>query len=114
RRHGSKAAIAAAIFACIAAIAAVGSCYVNWSNRSDQKTQQTKEQFKTDVNTLIDAKLNPAVKVVNDHTDEKFGELSNQIHALDVRIARLEGPLTKRVSSLEYQADQQSIRENIT
>jgi len=105
--HGSRAAIAAAVFACIAAIAAGGTFYVNWSNRSDQKTQQTKDQFKTDVNTLIDAKLNPVVKAVNDHTDDKFGELSNQIHALDVRIARLEGPLTNRVSKLETRADQQ-------
>jgi hypothetical protein len=107
QRHGSKAAIAAAVFACIAAIAAGGTFYVNWSNRSDQKTQQSQAQADTHANALIDLKLNPAVKAVNDHTDEKFGELSNQIHALDVRIARLEGPLTNRVSTLERRADQQ-------
>lgn len=106
--HGSKAAIAAAIFAGIAAIAAAGTFYVNLSNRSDQKTQQVKKQFETDVNALIDAKLTPAVRAVNDHKDEKITELGNQLHALDVRIARLEGPLTNRVSSLEHRTDQQA------
>lgn len=112
--HGSKAAIAAAIFACIAAIAAGGTCYVNWSNRSDQKTQRAKDQFKADVNTLIDAKLSPAVDKINAHIDEKFGELSNQIHALDVRIARLEGPLTSRVSELEKNSKQQAALAKLT
>jgi hypothetical protein len=112
--HGSKAAIAAAIFAGLAMIGTFAIAYVNWSNRSDQKTQRATEQADAHINAFIDLKLNPAVKAVNDNTNEKFGELSNQIHELDVRIARLEGPLTKRVSSLEYQAHQQSIRENIT
>lgn len=106
--HGSKAAIAAAIFACIAALAAGGTCYINWSNRSDQKTQQAKEQVDNHINALIDLKLNPSAKMINDHTDEKVGELSGQIHALDVRIARLEGPLTKRVGALETKTKQQT------
>jgi hypothetical protein len=104
--HGSKAAIAAAIFACVAAIAAGGSFYVNWSNRSDQKTQQANEQTDAHTNALIDLKVNPAVNAVNAHVDEKFGELSSQIHALDVRIARLEGP-NGRISKLETRTDRQ-------
>jgi hypothetical protein len=106
--HGSKAAIAAAIFAGLAMIGTFATAYVNWSNRSDQKTQQAKTDADTHTNSLVDAKLNPAVKAVNDHTDEKIGELASQIHALDVRIARLEGPLASRVSTLEHRADQQA------
>lgn len=51
--------------------------------------------------TIRPSFLGPAVKAVNDHTDEKISELASQIHALDVRIARSEGPLTSRVSTLE-------------
>jgi hypothetical protein len=106
--HGSKAAIAAAIFAGLAMVATFVTAYVNWSNRSDQKTQQVQQQADTHTNELIESKLNPAVKVINDHIDTKVGELSNQIHALDVRLARLEGPLAGRVSRLETRANQQA------
>jgi hypothetical protein len=102
--HGSKAAIAAAIFAGLAMVGTFVTAYVTWSNRSDQKTQQIQEQADAHTNALVDLKLTPAVKAVNDHIDAKVGELSGQIHALDVRVARLEGPLTSRVSDLEKSA----------
>ena len=105
--HGSKAAIAAAIFAGLAMPGTFTTAYVNWSNRSDQKTQRAKDDADAHTNSLIDSKMNPAVAMVNGHTDEKFGELSGQIHALDVRIARLEGPLAKRVAGLETRSTQQ-------
>lgn len=106
--HGSKAAIAAAVFAGLAMIATFATAYVNWSNRSDQKTQQARDQADAHTSGLIDSKLNPVSKAVNDHIDQKVGELSGQIHALDVRIARLEGPLTRRVSKLETRANQEA------
>lgn len=106
--HGSKAAIAAAIFAGIAMLAACVTGYVNWSNRSDQKTQRAEEQADGHVNALIEAKLSPTATSINDHIDKKVGELGDQLHALDVRIARLEGPLTQRVSKLETRANQQA------
>jgi hypothetical protein len=106
--HGSKAAIAAAIFAGLAMIGTFATAYVNWSNRSDQKTHQANADADAHSNSLIDAKVSLAAKAVNDHTDQKIGDLSNQIHALDVRIARLEGPLASRVSTLEQRAEQQA------
>lgn len=106
--HGSKAAIAAAVFALIAALAAMGSCYVNWSNRSDQKTlqrtQEATQKFNTDVNTLIEGKLNPATESINKH----IGELGDKIQALSERVARLEGSVNKRLSSVETHVNRQA------
>jgi hypothetical protein len=103
--HGSKAAIAAAIFAGLAMIGTFTIAYINWSNRSDQKTQQEKTQGDAHINDLIAA--NPSVKGINENINQKFGELSKQIHDLDVRLARLEGPLTSRVEKLETRTNQQ-------
>lgn len=55
--HGSRAAIAAAIFAGLAMIGTFATAYVNRSNRSDQKTQQAKTEADTHTNSLIEAKV---------------------------------------------------------
>jgi hypothetical protein len=92
--HGSKAAIAAAIFAGLAMLGTLGTFYVNWSNRSDLKT---KEQFARDVNPLIDAKLNPTKETIHNDLKEQLAPISGQLKdlndklgAIDVRVAKLE------------------------
>ena len=55
------------------------------------------------INTLIRNEIDPEKKDINGHID-KLGE---KIDGLSERVARLEGPLTKRVSELEHRTDQQ-------
>lgn len=106
--HGSKAAIGATVFAGVAMIATMWNACTNWENRSDQTVRHVQEQADAHINSLIDAKLSPAAKDINNHIDTKIDGLSAQIQALDIRIARLEGPLARKVAQLEKQSQQQA------
>jgi hypothetical protein len=95
QRHGSKAAIAAAVFAFIAAIAAGGTFYVNWSNRSDQTTQQAQKQADARTNDLITN--NPKVK-----------ELSDGLETLTSNVVSLSTDISNLKKAVQTLADNQS------
>jgi hypothetical protein len=102
QRHGTTAAWIAIAVAIFSPFTIVSS---NWYFRHTDSDAKSADEHTT---VLIDNKLNPAIEKFNGHTDEKIAPLGDQISKLAERVARLEGPLSQRVSTISNKFDRQA------
>ena len=91
--------IAAICIAAVAMIGTVGNFYVGCSNRKDQKNatleKKTSETFNKDVNTLIDARLNPAVSDINQNITKQLAPITTDLSALKIDMAALKAAMAQ-------------------
>jgi len=100
-KHGNLAQWAAVI---VALVIAVGNIALTFHFHSEQTAASASDEH---TNQLIDEKLQPAVKEINENTDRRAESLNNQLSDLNRRVGITEGELDLLKNGFKKQALQQ-------